>query len=513
MTPGPTGRGRRRATRFAAALALTVVPLLGAAPASPQPAYAGRHRHRREAPATARRHRGDGRGRLQRARWRHRRALRTGPGRTGVQRARRAAGRRLHPDGDAALGPRVRVPDPGPAGASESLPTDSNPDYHEECVDTPPSSAFWGYWYAANGGSWTYSQVRSQEPGRDPGRLRGLVVLAEPPVRIQPAARRGSDASGAESSAVATPASPPSSSPGSSPNPGSAGSPPTHAGARPRQHPTRRAPGACPEDRRPRRAFDRRTGPSRLQALTGSSSLARPTAWATTVGTTRRTVRRRRPTPGDRSTTRRTRTASRVSGDLPSADPSDDGGRLRPERSGGSDSSRRGARRGSGGMATVTASLTARGRVLAAPVRCTRSPGGCGRSGSTVAASRTTNPLLLGAIIGVVCWVVMARRSDAPWANAFRLYVIAGVLVVVLRVFFRIVFGGDQGEIVLVHLPSIPLPGASGSAVRGHHRRVAARRLLRRPAPGHDADLSRCAPTRWPTRAGCCARCRRRCMR
>jgi energy-coupling factor transport system permease protein len=78
--------------------------------------------------------------------------------------------------------------------------------------------------------------------------------------------------------------------------------------------------------------------------------------------------------------------------------------------------------------------------------------------GLSVAASRTFNPLLLGAIIGVATWVVLARRSDAPWANAFRLYVIAGVFVVALRIVFRIVFGGDQGETVLVELPAIELP-------------------------------------------------------
>nr|WP_256095534.1 hypothetical protein [Micromonospora carbonacea] len=27
----------------------------------------------------------------------------------------------------------------------------------EKCVDTPPASAYWSYWHAANGGSWTYS--------------------------------------------------------------------------------------------------------------------------------------------------------------------------------------------------------------------------------------------------------------------------------------------------------------------------------------------------------------------
>jgi energy-coupling factor transport system permease protein len=80
--------------------------------------------------------------------------------------------------------------------------------------------------------------------------------------------------------------------------------------------------------------------------------------------------------------------------------------------------------------------------------------------GLSVAASRTTNPLLLGAIIGVATWVVLARRSDAPWANAFRLYVLAGVFVVIVRVAFRVVFSGDRGEVVLVSLPAIELPSA-----------------------------------------------------
>jgi energy-coupling factor transport system permease protein len=83
--------------------------------------------------------------------------------------------------------------------------------------------------------------------------------------------------------------------------------------------------------------------------------------------------------------------------------------------------------------------------------------------GLAVAASRTTNPLLLGAIIGVVSWVVLARRSDAPWANAFRLYVIAGVIVVVLRILFRIVFGGGLPGTVLVPLPGFSLGGGDAT--------------------------------------------------
>ena len=86
--------------------------------------------------------------------------------------------------------------------------------------------------------------------------------------------------------------------------------------------------------------------------------------------------------------------------------------------------------------------------------------------GLAVAASRTTNPLLLGAVIGVATWVVMARRSDAPWAKAFRLYVIAGALVIAIRVFFRILFAGGEGTTVLVPLPEFTLP-RSGISLLG----------------------------------------------
>ncbi len=78
--------------------------------------------------------------------------------------------------------------------------------------------------------------------------------------------------------------------------------------------------------------------------------------------------------------------------------------------------------------------------------------------GLAVAASRTTNPLLLGVVLGVVSWVVVARRSDTPWAKAFKLYVVAGVVVVGLRVFFRLLFGGGGDGHVLLPLPEIVLP-------------------------------------------------------
>lgn len=74
------------------------------------------------------------------------------------------------------------------------------------------------------------------------------------------------------------------------------------------------------------------------------------------------------------------------------------------------------------------------------------------------AASATTNPLFLLLLIGVAATVVAARRSDHPWARSFRLYVWLGVAIVVLRVAFRIVFGGVETGHVLLDLPTVPLP-------------------------------------------------------
>ncbi|UJW34007.1 energy-coupling factor transporter transmembrane protein EcfT [Saccharothrix sp. AJ9571] len=88
--------------------------------------------------------------------------------------------------------------------------------------------------------------------------------------------------------------------------------------------------------------------------------------------------------------------------------------------------------------------------------------------GLAVAASRTTNPFLLGLIIAVLCFVVANRRSDAPWALAFRLYAYIGLFIVVMRVLFRILIGGMDGGHVLFDLPEIPLPAiATGITLLG----------------------------------------------
>jgi energy-coupling factor transport system permease protein len=90
--------------------------------------------------------------------------------------------------------------------------------------------------------------------------------------------------------------------------------------------------------------------------------------------------------------------------------------------------------------------------------------------GLATAASRTTNPLLLALILAVAGTVVAARRTEAPWARAFKWYLLAGVVVIAIRIVFRIVLGGElgPGEHVLFTMPQIPLPGfMSGVRIGG----------------------------------------------
>lgn len=81
--------------------------------------------------------------------------------------------------------------------------------------------------------------------------------------------------------------------------------------------------------------------------------------------------------------------------------------------------------------------------------------------GLATAATRTTNPLLLALVLAVAGTVVAARRTEAPWARAFKFYLLLGIAVITIRVVFRIVFGGGDGsgEHVLLTMPEVPLPG------------------------------------------------------
>ncbi|HEU5152698.1 MAG TPA: CbiQ family ECF transporter T component [Iamia sp.] len=81
--------------------------------------------------------------------------------------------------------------------------------------------------------------------------------------------------------------------------------------------------------------------------------------------------------------------------------------------------------------------------------------------GLATAASRTTNPILLALVAVVAAFVVAARRTEAPWAKGFRTYLVFGIVVIAIRVVFRMVLGGEDGGHRLFTLPSIPLPDAA----------------------------------------------------
>ena len=79
-------------------------------------------------------------------------------------------------------------------------------------------------------------------------------------------------------------------------------------------------------------------------------------------------------------------------------------------------------------------------------------------TGLATAASRTTNPLVLGLVLAVAGYVVAARRTQAPWARAYRFYLKMGLVVVAVRVVFAAVLGAPVPGRVLVHLPELTLP-------------------------------------------------------
>ena len=78
--------------------------------------------------------------------------------------------------------------------------------------------------------------------------------------------------------------------------------------------------------------------------------------------------------------------------------------------------------------------------------------------GLMLAASRTSQPLLLGLILGVLGLVVVARRPEAAWARAFSAALRLGVIVIVARILLQIIVGAPVGLDVAFTLPSVTLP-------------------------------------------------------
>lgn len=88
--------------------------------------------------------------------------------------------------------------------------------------------------------------------------------------------------------------------------------------------------------------------------------------------------------------------------------------------------------------------------------------------GLAAVASRTRNPLLLLLVLSVAGYVVSARRSDAPWARAFTIFLKIGLVVIVIRTVAQVVLGNPIDGQVLFTLPELPLPDwAAGVTVGG----------------------------------------------
>lgn len=88
--------------------------------------------------------------------------------------------------------------------------------------------------------------------------------------------------------------------------------------------------------------------------------------------------------------------------------------------------------------------------------------------GLATAATRTSNPVVLGLLIAAAAVVVRARRPEAPWARSFTVFLVLGAAVVVIRVVTQILFGTGATGPLLFTLPELGLPDVlAGVSVGG----------------------------------------------
>lgn len=88
--------------------------------------------------------------------------------------------------------------------------------------------------------------------------------------------------------------------------------------------------------------------------------------------------------------------------------------------------------------------------------------------GLAVAASRTTNPLLLGLIVAIAAFVVVHRRPRAPWGRTFGAFLILGAFIIGIRIVFQVLLGVPVGTTVLFTLPTLDLPSSfAGISIGG----------------------------------------------
>jgi energy-coupling factor transport system permease protein len=88
--------------------------------------------------------------------------------------------------------------------------------------------------------------------------------------------------------------------------------------------------------------------------------------------------------------------------------------------------------------------------------------------GLVMAASRTTNPLLLALVVAIAGFVVASRRELGA-ASPFGAFLRLGLFVIAMRVLLAALLGGGvPGQTVLFTLPEVPLPtGSAGVRLGG----------------------------------------------
>lgn len=87
--------------------------------------------------------------------------------------------------------------------------------------------------------------------------------------------------------------------------------------------------------------------------------------------------------------------------------------------------------------------------------------------GLATVAVRSHNPLLLVLVLAVAGHVVTARRSDAPWASSFVVFLKLGLVVLAVRFLAQVVFGQAVGDTVLFRLPEASLPAWAAGVTLG----------------------------------------------
>ena len=75
-----------------------------------------------------------------------------------------------------------------------------------------------------------------------------------------------------------------------------------------------------------------------------------------------------------------------------------------------------------------------------------------------IAASRTTNPIVLLLLVSATAFVVASRRPASPWSRSYVVFLRIGLLAIGIRIVLFALLGTGAGTHVLVTLPKVPLP-------------------------------------------------------